>query len=77
MTPEELELAPARLTLGDLSPQFVENFARWYDRASERFESRRRRRIWRRDNSQSVLMLSVMGAMWSDWQRWGLVGEDP
>lgn len=35
-----------------------------------------KRKLWRGvDGGQSVLVLQVMGEMWSAWQRWGLVRE--
>jgi hypothetical protein len=58
MTPDELELVPARLRLVDLQPE----------------PARRRssRRIWRGiDGGQSVLVLQVMGQMWARWDDWG------
>ena len=58
MTPDELELVPARLRLVDLQPEPAR-------RSSPR-------RIWRGvDGGQSVLVLQVMGQMWARWDDWG------
>jgi hypothetical protein len=58
MTPDELDLMPARVRLVDLQPEPA-----W--RKSSR-------RIWRGiDGGQSVLVLQVMGQMWARWDAWG------
>jgi hypothetical protein len=75
MTDDLLEMMPARLTLADAERMWLdaerEALAR-YDGP----EWRHRFALWRGiDGGQSVLVLQVMGQMWADWSRWGLVPQ--
>jgi len=71
MTPDELDMLPARLSLADLERYIP------IDPPVATFRGlRRSRSIWRGvDGGQSVLMLQVMGQMWSRWDDWGDLPE--
>jgi hypothetical protein len=70
VNPEDLELEPSRVRLEDFT-----GFDLILERMRRGQKPRRRRPLWRGQHQQSVLMLQLLGQMWGDWSRCGLVPD--